>query len=147
MSYESNLRLGTVKRHGLNIRNLSKSKILLMVENKIPSWISNCIIIFLVTYRVRSKEDNYQLNINGYTGNATDSLKTQNSSPFSTYDRQNDLKHPNVHSNTTIKSGWWYNRWMLAKFNALIKYWKLWLNGQNFCCFNHRIWLWKKIFA
>ena len=45
---------------------------------------------FVFCFRVDSEEDLYRLWVEGYQGNATDSLGSHNGYAFSTFDRDND---------------------------------------------------------
>ncbi|CAH0383554.1 unnamed protein product, partial [Bemisia tabaci] len=61
-------------------------------------------------FKIYSENDYYKLEIDGYEGNAGDSLNDpwygSNNSPFSTYNRDNDRSSLNCAS--MLKGGWWW---------------------------------------
>ncbi|KAJ6633438.1 Techylectin-5B, partial [Pseudolycoriella hygida] len=61
-------------------------------------------------FKIHSESDYYKLEIDGYDGNAGDSLNDpwygSNNSPFSTYNRDNDRSSLNCAS--MLKGGWWW---------------------------------------
>ncbi|XP_052866713.1 uncharacterized protein LOC128272870 [Anopheles cruzii] len=61
-------------------------------------------------FKIHSEQDYYKLEIDGYEGNAGDSLNDpwygSNNSPFSTYNRDNDRSSLNCAS--MLKGGWWW---------------------------------------
>ncbi|XP_037953733.1 fibrinogen alpha chain [Teleopsis dalmanni] len=61
-------------------------------------------------FKIHSEADYYKLEIDGYDGNAGDSLNDpwygSNNSPFSTYNRDNDRSSLNCAS--MLKGGWWW---------------------------------------
>ncbi|XP_063701220.1 angiopoietin-2 [Culicoides brevitarsis] len=61
-------------------------------------------------FKIHSEADYYKLEIDGYEGNAGDSLNDpwygSNNSPFSTYNRDNDRSSLNCAS--MLKGGWWW---------------------------------------
>ncbi|XP_072393200.1 uncharacterized protein [Diabrotica undecimpunctata] len=61
-------------------------------------------------FKIYSEADYYKLEIDGYEGNAGDSLNDpwygSNNSPFSTYNRDNDRSSLNCAS--MLKGGWWW---------------------------------------
>ncbi|XP_026838626.1 angiopoietin-1 isoform X1 [Drosophila erecta] len=61
-------------------------------------------------FKIHSEADYYKLEIDGYEGNAGDSLNDpwygSNNSPFSTYNKDNDRSSLNCAS--MLKSGWWW---------------------------------------
>ncbi|KOB64223.1 Angiopoietin [Operophtera brumata] len=61
-------------------------------------------------FKIYSEAEYYKLEIDGYEGNAGDSLNDpwygSNNSPFSTYNRDNDRSSLNCAS--MLKGGWWW---------------------------------------
>ncbi|XP_068146578.1 uncharacterized protein [Drosophila tropicalis] len=61
-------------------------------------------------FKIHSESDYYKLEIDGYEGNAGDSLNDpwygSNNSPFSTYNKDNDRSSLNCAS--MLKGGWWW---------------------------------------
>ncbi|TDG44737.1 hypothetical protein AWZ03_008878 [Drosophila navojoa] len=61
-------------------------------------------------FKIHSEADYYKLEIDGYEGNAGDSLNDpwygSNNSPFSTYNKDNDRSSLNCAS--MLKGGWWW---------------------------------------
>ena len=58
------------------------------------------------TFRVQDSTTEYELNVGGFSGTATDSLRYHNNQAFSTRDRDNDPDHR--HCAATFRGGWWY---------------------------------------
>lgn len=61
-------------------------------------------------FQVLAESDNYELRINGYRGNASDSLSSHNGSLFSTLDRKNDQAPACCPCAVSYGGGWWFNR-------------------------------------
>ncbi|XP_063436333.1 fibrinogen C domain-containing protein 1-A-like [Mytilus trossulus] len=59
------------------------------------------------SFKISDAQSNYQLLINGYSGDAGDSLDHHNGMPFSTKDRDNDPS-PNACA-VKFHGAWWYN--------------------------------------
>lgn len=55
----------------------------------------------------------YTLTVDGYNGNATDSLSSLSGSPFSTYDNNNDQAPECCPCAITYGSGWWFTKYDL----------------------------------
>ena len=66
--------------------------------------------VCFVCDRVDSEEDLYRLWIEGYHGNATDSLGSHNGYAFSTFDRDNDEAPPCCPCAPAYGGGWWFYR-------------------------------------
>jgi len=70
------------------------------------------------TFRVLSEPYNYELKVAGYKGNAGgNALSYQNGMPFTTYDRDNDLK-PSQNCAAARSGGFWYNSCAWCAVNA-----------------------------
>ncbi|KAH9487830.1 Fibrinogen C domain-containing protein 1-A [Bulinus truncatus] len=68
-------------------------------------------------FRILSENDNYQLKVSGYSGNATDNLsETHNDMQFSTFDKDNDKDSRNCASLYT--GAWWYNECHVSNLNG-----------------------------
>ncbi len=77
--------------------------------------------LFYATYtlfEIGNEADGYRLNIDGYSGDAGNSLKTHNGMKFSTYDRDYDLNE-NSSCASTWKGGWWYESCFRSALNNL----------------------------
>ena len=59
-----------------------------------------------------SEEDLYRLWVEGYQGNATDSLGSHNGYAFSTHDRDNDEAPPCCPCSPAYGGGWWFYRFV-----------------------------------
>nr|XP_023026865.1 techylectin-5B-like [Leptinotarsa decemlineata] len=78
--------------------------------NKIIEYYLFCRYAQYSHFKIYSEADYYKLEIDGYEGNAGDSLNDpwygSNNSPFSTYNRDNDRSSLNCAS--MLKGGWWW---------------------------------------
>ena len=63
-------------------------------------------------------EQLYRLNIAGYTGTAGDSLDVHNDLPFTTKDRDNDLRSDG-NCASIHRGAWWYNSCHNSNLNGL----------------------------
>ncbi|XP_069108704.1 ryncolin-1-like [Argopecten irradians] len=70
------------------------------------------------TFNVSSEEDNYRLEISGYSGNLYDAFRNHNGHQFSTPDRDNDVRGP-VHCAGNFRGGWWFSACFEAYFNGV----------------------------
>ncbi|XP_059168489.1 ficolin-2-like [Physella acuta] len=69
------------------------------------------------SFNISSEADGYRLYVNGYTGNATDSLADHNGMKFTTYDRDNDMYNQNC---AVVQHGaWWYKSCYSSNLNGL----------------------------
>ena len=59
----------------------------------------------------------YILTVDGYTGNAGDSMKYHNETMFSAKDRDNDIRNGSSCA-ITYKGGWWYKRCHRSNLNG-----------------------------
>ncbi|XP_065170262.1 angiopoietin-2-like [Atheta coriaria] len=64
----------------------------------------------------------YTLTVDGYNGNATDSLSSLSGSPFSTYDNNNDQAPECCPCAITYGSGWWFTKCFEANLNGRYTY-------------------------
>jgi len=70
------------------------------------------------TFRVMSEAYNYQLQVGGYSGNASyDAFGYQNRQKFSTFDRDND-GHRSGNCAASLGGGFWYRGCALCSVNA-----------------------------
>uniref|UniRef100_A0A4V2H8Q9 U11-Liphistoxin-Lth1b_1 n=1 Tax=Liphistius thaleban TaxID=1905330 RepID=A0A4V2H8Q9_9ARAC len=67
---------------------------------------------------IEAEDKNYTLHVDGYKGNAGDSLTFHSDSQFSTKDRDND-RHPTTHCSQLRKGGWWYKNCIFANLNGI----------------------------
>jgi len=67
---------------------------------------------------VAAEEENYELRVAHYTGNAGDSFSYHNGMMFSTYDRDNDLHSANCAE--VCAGGFWYRDCYRAGMNVMI---------------------------
>jgi len=70
------------------------------------------------SFRVDSEEDLYRLWVEGYRGNATDSLASHNGYAFSTYDRNNDIAPKCCPCSPAYGGGWWFYSCFEANLNG-----------------------------
>ncbi|XP_046649622.1 uncharacterized protein LOC124340891 isoform X2 [Daphnia pulicaria] len=70
------------------------------------------------SFRVDSEEDLYRLWVEGYQGNATDSLGSHNGYAFSTFDRDNDEAPPCCPCAPAYGGGWWFYSCFEANLNG-----------------------------
>eukprot|EP00794_Sanderia_malayensis_P017984 gene17984-19781_t len=68
---------------------------------------ANKVYAYYSTFEIGSESDGYRLKIDGYSGNAGNSLANENNMKFTTPDRDND-KNGNNNCAVTYKSGWWF---------------------------------------
>uniref|UniRef100_A0A8W8JR31 Fibrinogen C-terminal domain-containing protein n=1 Tax=Magallana gigas TaxID=29159 RepID=A0A8W8JR31_MAGGI len=88
-------------------------------------------------FAVGDETSKYKLEVNGYSGNAGDSLNVHNNMKFSTPDEDNDNSRGSCASE--FKSGWWFDKCYLANPNGQYTVseitgpgyitWKLWKNS------------------
>ena len=62
----------------------------------------------------------YIITVDGYSGNASDSLSYHNSLPFTTKDRDND-RHSGENCAVKYKGGWWFNQCHRSNLNGLYR--------------------------
>ncbi|XP_052715033.1 ryncolin-1-like isoform X2 [Crassostrea angulata] len=67
-------------------------------------------------FAVGNETSKYKLEVNGYSGNAGDSLKVHNNKKFSTPDQDND--NDSRSCGTTWRSGWWFDHCFQANPNG-----------------------------
>jgi len=79
-------------------------------------WSRNKAFAKYKTFSIDNEERKYELYVDGYVGDAGDSLGFQNGQMFSTYDADNDEDG----SACTIRHGgaWWYKNCMLSELNG-----------------------------
>jgi hypothetical protein len=58
------------------------------------------------TFRVDDENSNFRLNVNGFSGNCSDSLSYHDGNMFSTKDRDNDVLSENC--SQKFRGAWWY---------------------------------------
>ena len=68
------------------------------------------------SFYLGSSADNYRLHVDGYNGDAGDSLAYHNGMEFSTHDNNNDQDASNCAE--TSRGGWWYNACHEANLNG-----------------------------
>ncbi|KAH9487832.1 Fibrinogen C domain-containing protein 1-A [Bulinus truncatus] len=68
-------------------------------------------------FRILSENDNYQLKVSGYSGNATDNLDAHADMQFSTFDKDNDKDPGNCASLYT--GAWWYSACHNSNLNGV----------------------------
>jgi hypothetical protein len=57
-------------------------------------------------FKIYPEEDNYKLEVSGYSGNAVDSLENQNGMMFTTYDKDHDI-WSTVNCAERFQGAWW----------------------------------------
>ncbi|XP_060600370.1 fibrinogen-like protein 1 [Ruditapes philippinarum] len=67
-------------------------------------------------FKIYPEENNYKLEVSGYSGTAGDSLEWHNGMMFSTYDRDHDKSSSNCAERW--HGAWWYNRCHYSNFNG-----------------------------
>ena len=77
-------------------------------------------------FRVEDASTNFRLHIDGYQGNATDSLKYANYMPFSTPDMDNDFS--STHCAKFYTAGWWYKHCSYGNLNGRYTVGMVWFN-------------------
>lgn len=77
-------------------------------------------------FKVGDEESLYELDIDGYHGNATDAFRYSNSMPFSTSDVDNDVSSQNCAKFYT--AGWWYKHCHYANLNGRYTVGIVWFN-------------------
>ncbi|KAL3870761.1 hypothetical protein ACJMK2_038804 [Sinanodonta woodiana] len=78
-------------------------------------------------FSVKSEEEKYTLNIDGYHGNATDAFSYSNSMAFSTFDRDNDAS--STHCGFYYEVGWWYKHCQSCNLNGRYNLGLVWFNS------------------
>ena len=68
-------------------------------------------------FKILSETEGYRLNLNGYSGNAGNSLSYHNNRMFTTKDRDQDSNSGNCA--TIYKGAWWYNTCHYSNLNGL----------------------------
>ncbi|XP_065930298.1 ficolin-2 [Magallana gigas] len=68
------------------------------------------------TFYVESENWKYRLHVNGYSGNAEDSMWYNDGMFFSTYDNDNDIRESNC--GLEYHGGWWYSNCHWANLNG-----------------------------
>nr|XP_034309687.1 ficolin-1-like [Crassostrea gigas] len=69
------------------------------------------------TFNVESGSFKYRLHVNGYSGNAGDSLWLHDGMSFTTYDNDND-NNGTVNCGSLFRGGWWYHTCHTANLNG-----------------------------
>ena len=69
-------------------------------------------------FNVGDSDTKYKLLVQGYTGNAGDSLKIHNGQKFTTKDQDND-EYKSGNCALHYKGGWWYKRCHASNLNGL----------------------------
>lgn len=94
-------------------------------------WLSfqhNCRYAQYSRFKIHSEVDYYKLEIDGYEGNAGDSLNDSshgsNNSPFSTYNRDNDRSSLNCANMLKVCSKAYYV-WQALKINSTISWFRV----------------------
>ena len=106
-SPDSSFWLGLEKLHLLTLNNSPKLRVELQAWDDETRWAEYS------TFRVLDEENGYKLSVDGYSGNAGDSLnwghsaKIHNGMQFSTRDRDNDKVSYNCACE--YNGGWWFN--------------------------------------
>ncbi|KAJ8978395.1 hypothetical protein NQ317_006302, partial [Molorchus minor] len=70
-------------------------------------------------FAVASENDNFQLSVSDYTGNASDSFSSHSGSYFSTYDQTNDQAPECCPCSLSYGGGWWFNRCFESNLNGV----------------------------
>ncbi|XP_060600056.1 fibrinogen-like protein 1 [Ruditapes philippinarum] len=68
-------------------------------------------------FKVYPEEDNYRLEVSGYSGTAGDSLRRHNGAMFSTYDRDHDTSRT-MNCAKSNHGAWWYNSCHYSNLNG-----------------------------
>ncbi|XP_060580114.1 ficolin-1-like [Ruditapes philippinarum] len=68
-------------------------------------------------FKIYPEENNYKLEVSGYSGTARDSLKYHNGIMFSTYDRDQDT-WSTVNCAMILHGAWWYNSCNYSNLNG-----------------------------
>ena len=63
----------------------------------------------------------YAITVDGYMGNASDSLSYHNGLPFTTKDRDND-RHNDINCAVKHKGGWWFNKCHRSNLNGVYRH-------------------------
>uniref|UniRef100_H2Y5N2 Fibrinogen C-terminal domain-containing protein n=1 Tax=Ciona savignyi TaxID=51511 RepID=H2Y5N2_CIOSA len=69
------------------------------------------------SFSIGSAQENYTLNVSGYSGDAGDSLSYHNGKPFSTKDVDNDFS-PASNCAVGSRGGWWYKKCFDSNLNG-----------------------------
>uniref|UniRef100_H2Z3P2 Fibrinogen C-terminal domain-containing protein n=1 Tax=Ciona savignyi TaxID=51511 RepID=H2Z3P2_CIOSA len=69
------------------------------------------------SFSIGSAQENYTLNVSGYSGDAGDALSYHNGKPFSTKDVDND-SHQGINCAVRDHGGWWYNSCFASNLNG-----------------------------
>lgn len=69
-------------------------------------------------FRLGTSDQNYKIHIEGFSGNATDSLSYHDDMPFSTKGRDND-NHDSKHCAEYYSGGWWYRGCHKSNLNGI----------------------------
>jgi len=69
------------------------------------------------TFKVAGSHEHYRLTVNGYSGDAGDSLTHHSGQPFTTIDKDNDAA-PTTNCALSSKGGWWYKNCHQANLNG-----------------------------
>lgn len=80
-------------------------------------------------FSVSLPEDKYTLHVEGYSGNATDSLGYLSGMAFSTRDRDNDASSTNCAF--FYQSGWWYKHCQTCNLNGRYDIGMVWFNQET----------------
>ncbi|OWF48519.1 protein scabrous-like [Mizuhopecten yessoensis] len=119
-SSDSELWLGNDLIHSLT-QNKNLSLKIDMVDMEDKYW--------TVTYshfRIGNEESKYKLYVDGYQGNATDSLESSDEMGFSTPDQDNDGSSTNCAMYYT--AGWWYKHCHYSNLNGRYQLGMVWYN-------------------
>ena len=114
---------GDIKREfwlGLsNVHRLTKFRAALRVD--LEDFEGNMRYAKYSTFQILDSSTKYQLNVSGYSGDATDSLidhiESHQGMKFTTKDRDNDLASGNCA--VSYKGAWWYHSCHRANLNGL----------------------------
>ncbi|KAK6194817.1 hypothetical protein SNE40_000365 [Patella caerulea] len=77
-------------------------------------------------FNLASKEDQYRLSVDGFSGNATDGMAYSNDMTFSTQDKDNDLS--STHCAKYYTAGWWYRHCQYSNLNGRFDAGIVWFN-------------------
>ncbi|XP_015122102.1 protein scabrous [Diachasma alloeum] len=80
-------------------------------------------------FAVLSEETGYQLQVGGYSGNATDAFSYQNNMKFSAKDRDMDISSADCAAN--YHGGWWFSHCQHANLNAKYSLGLTWYQSDN----------------
>ncbi|KAL5011186.1 hypothetical protein ScPMuIL_011731, partial [Solemya velum] len=83
----------------------------------LADWEGNSAFAKYSNFNVGNTASNYELTVEGYSGDAGDSLEYHNNEPFSTQDRDHD-RNSVVNCAVSRKGAWWYGSCSYSNLNG-----------------------------